>query len=159
MLILQRQRDVECAALAFAALSPDVTAVAGHKLAAKIKPQAKPFAPALTPTRIALEQAAKLFFGDTATLIMHRDQRHQSLVVAVIAGSGVGGVACGDHGGRLNADPHRHTRSRRAIANRIRRTAPARRSPTPGYDLRRPVAAARSPAGPWPPDQRAGAAN
>ena len=41
MYILQWQREVECAALAFAAFGPDIAAVAGHKLAAKIEPQAK----------------------------------------------------------------------------------------------------------------------
>src|SRR4051794_22623450 len=119
MLILKRQRDVECATLAFTALSPDIAAMAGHKLAAKIEPQAKPFAPALTSTRIALEQTAELLFGDTATLIMNRDQRHQGLVIAFGATCGIGCVACSDRTGRLNADPHRNTRTRRTIANRI----------------------------------------
>src|SRR5205814_2226367 len=119
MLVLQRQRDVECAALAFAALSPDIAAMTGHKLTTKIQPEAKPLAPALTSPRIALKQTAELFFGDTATLIMHRDQRHQGLAIVVGANCGIGSVARSDYTSRLNTDPYRHTCIRRTVADRV----------------------------------------
>src|SRR5438874_107373 len=104
--MIERQRYIKGAAMALAALDPDIAAVPHHELPAQVEPQAEPFAAALAAARVAIEQPRQLLFRDARALILHQDDR-QGLVLAWRVGArlapdgpavGVGRVERGEPG-------------------------------------------------------------
>src|SRR5690349_1310553 len=85
LLIVERQREEEGAAVALAAFGPNIAAVARDELAAKVQPKPKPLAAALAPARIATEQPAQLIVGNTGAVILNRDQHDPRALVGVRA--------------------------------------------------------------------------